>query len=380
MAEVTGARSTTNVLSDQLAIDIGDQIKLLEPDVQILTIFTRETTTKNTVATKFKWLEDEYKARFDTTSAAATAEATSVSVTNPSYYQQWDQVIITRTGEQLSVEAIEATAIKVTRAIGSTAAAINEGDEICIIGTAQPEGDTSKAARSKTPSKVENNTQIFRTPFEITGSLEASDFVVQPSEWPRLAQRAGAEHAKDKEYSFLFGRKSALTPGATEKRTTGGALSFITTNQTDAGGDLSEAEWNAFMGTVMRYGNSGKLALAGVTGISALNKYPASKLMTKQDESTYGINVTQYNSAFGHVNLVYHRLMEGQKYGGYLLVLDIGECAYRPLSNATANRDTKVHNEIQARDLDGKKSEYLTEAGLEFGMQRKHGLITGITS
>jgi hypothetical protein len=31
MATVTGAMTTTNVLSDQLAIDIGDQITLLEP-------------------------------------------------------------------------------------------------------------------------------------------------------------------------------------------------------------------------------------------------------------------------------------------------------------------------------------------------------------
>lgn len=380
MADVLGARTTTNVLSDQLAIDIGDQIKLLEPDTQILTIFTREAQKKNTVATKFKWLEDEYKARFDTTSAAANSAVLLIPVSNPSYYQQWDQVLVTRTGEQLSVEAVEATTIKVQRAIGSTAAALNEGDELMIIGTAQPENDTAKAARSKTPSKVENYTQIFRTPFEQSGSLEASNFMVQPAEWPRLAQRAGAEHAKDKEYAFLLGRKSSTTPGPTEKRTTGGALSFITTNQTDAGGDLSEAEWNAFMGTVMRYGNGGKLAMAGTAGISALNKFPASKLMTRMGEDTYGINVTQYNSAFGHVNLVYHRLLEGQKYGGYLVVVDISEVAYRPLANSEANRDTKVLPNRQAPSQDGRMSEYLTEAGLEFGMQRKHGLISGITS
>jgi hypothetical protein len=53
------------------------------------------------------------------------------------------------------------------------------------------------------------------------------------------------EHAKDIEYALLLGRKSLDTSGATELRTTGGALSFISTNQTDAGGDLSEAEFNA---------------------------------------------------------------------------------------------------------------------------------------
>ena len=36
MATITGAMTTTNVLSDQLAIDLGDRISLLEPSAQPL--------------------------------------------------------------------------------------------------------------------------------------------------------------------------------------------------------------------------------------------------------------------------------------------------------------------------------------------------------
>ncbi len=382
MATVAGSMTTTNVLSDQLAIDLGDSINMLEPSAQPLAVFSRMANKKKTVATKFSWLESRSKARFDTTSGAvASTTTTTIPVTHGAYFQQWDQVLNTRTGEQMRVDAVIGDNLTVTRGIGSTAANLNSGDELLIIGTAQPEGDTSKDARSNLPSKVTNYTQIFRTSFEVSGSLEASAFQVAPAEWPRQAKDKGIEHAKDIEYTLLLGRKSATTPGNAEARTTGGLLSFVTTNQTDAGGDLSEAEFNAWMGQFARYSSGqGLLALASQVAVSALNKFPASKQQTKNDETTYGMSVTHYTSPFGSLNLVYHPLLEGTKYGGYLIGVNMDEVAYRYLGNDQVSRDTKVLPNRQAPDLDGTKSEYLSEIGLEFGLTEKHGVLTGITS
>src|SRR5438309_9820859 len=124
MATVTGAMTTTGVLSNQLAIDIGKEISLLEPDVQPLAVFSRAASKERTVATKFKWLEDESKARFDTMAAAATSTATTLKVSNGTYWQQWDQGLNTRTGEQFRVDAVLANELTVTRAIGSTGTAM----------------------------------------------------------------------------------------------------------------------------------------------------------------------------------------------------------------------------------------------------------------
>lgn len=381
MADVTGARTTTNVLSDQLAIDLADRINLLEPSAQPLAIFSRKAMKKRTVAAKFSWLEDRSKPRYDTVNGAvAGTTATSIVVAHGAYFAQHDQILITRTGEQMRVDGVSGNTLYVTRGIGSTAAALNNNDEIVLLGSAQPENDTSKPARSDNPTKATNNTQIFRTPFEISGTLQASSFQVAPADWPHQARKQGIEHAKDIEYTFLLGRKSADTTGATERRTTGGALSFISTNQTDAGGDLSEAEFNAFMLQVMRYGSDSKLAMASGVGVSALNKFPASKQQTRNDETTYGMNVTHYTSPFGSLNLVYHRLLEGTKYGGYIVVVDLEEVAYRYLANDEYNRDTKVLPNRQPNDQDGRKDEYLSEVGLEFGEELAHGVLTGITS
>jgi hypothetical protein len=65
--------------------------------------------------------------------------------------------------------------LTVVRGVGGGAAAINDNDELLLIGSAQPEGDTSKPARSGNPTKVTNYTQIHRTPYESTETLIHSD-------------------------------------------------------------------------------------------------------------------------------------------------------------------------------------------------------------
>jgi hypothetical protein len=278
---------------------------------------------------------------------------------------------------------VSVNALTVVRAIngdGVNGTAMLDNDELYIIGSAQSENDTSKAAASDVPSKVTNNTQIFRTPFEASDSLRASGFQVQPNEWDRQSRNKGIEHAKDIELSFVLGRKSAFIVSGKENRTTGGALSFIATNQSDAGGDLTEIEWNAFLLQQGRYSTERKLAMCSGVGLSALQKFPAGKMQWKQNESTYGINVGHFYSPFGSLNCVWHKLLEGNKYSGYIIVLDMDEVAYRYLANDELNRDTKILPNRQPNDQDGRKDEFLTEAGLKFGQERKHGVMSGITS
>jgi hypothetical protein len=143
-------------------------------------------------------------------------------------------------------------------------------------------------------------------------------------------------------------------------------FSFITTNQTDAGGDLSEAEWNAAMAQGSALLDGPILAMASATGLSALNKYPASKLQTRQNEDTYGIAVSHFITPFGSVNVVYHKLLEGTKYGGVIVGVDMDEIAYRYLANDEKSRATRRSSpNRQPNDQDGRKDEYLSEVSLE---------------
>jgi hypothetical protein len=91
------------------------------------------------------------------------------------------------------------------------------------------------------------------------------------------------------------------------------------------------------------------------------------------------MDVTKYTSPFGTLNLVYHKMLEGSKYGGYGILIDMDEVAYRYLANDQLNRDTKILPNRQANDADTRKDEILSEIGEQFGQQRAHAVLTGVT-
>ena len=96
-------------------------------------------------------------------------------------------------------------------------------------------------------------------------------------------------------------------------------------------------------------------------------------------DQTYGIQIYQYLSPHGEVNLIGHDMFAGSvgtggKWGGYGYLIDLDNVFYRPLQN----RDTRLKMNIQAADQDGEKDEYITEAGLMVIQEQTHGIIKGI--
>jgi len=384
VATITGARGTSNILADQRRIDMSADIDLLEPDAAPLALLSKRAGKSATGNSTFSWLEDTLKPRFDAVNNGAgyNTTATSVVVDNGSYFEQHDLVRNTRTGEIFRVSSVSTNTLTVVRNANgdlTTGVAMLDNDELLILGSAQPEGDTSRAARSNNPTKATNYTQIFRLPWELTDTLRASESQTMTTDWANQAKKKGIDHAKDIEYAFLFGKAFEDTSGSQPRRGTAGALSYISTNTLDAGGTLSEAEWNQILRTGFRYGSKNKVAFGSALATSVLNQFAVGRLQTRQNENTYGLAVTDYISPFGRVNLVTHWLLEGSVYSGYILILDMDEVKYRYLSNGDVNRDTHIRTNIQTPDSDTRKDEYLSEVGLQFGQEKRHALVTGIT-
>ena len=384
MATLTGQRGTLNISQDQREIDMGDTISLLEPDSSKLTLISKGrngASKKKAISPKFSWLEDSSEPRFDAVNGT-TGTGTSVVVDNGAYFAEHFLVLVTRTSEVMRVIGVAGNTLTVARGVGGSAVALADNDELMVIGVAQPEGDTSRPARSSNPSVVTNYTQIFREPFDMTNTLRSSDMVTTEHDWNHQAKKHGIEHAKDIEYSLMLGRASEDTSGSQPRRTTKGVIRHITTNVLDAGGALTETEFQTFLRMLFRYSSGGrKVAFGSPLVVSVLNAFAAGKLQTRQGESTYGLAVQDYVSPFGTLHVMTHWLLEGAVYGGYLVGLDMSEIKYRFLGGGIdGSRDTHIARNIQETDRDGKKDEYRTEAGLELGQEKKHGLLTGVTS
>ena len=381
MATVTGARGTTLIGTDQRIKNMDKVIRRLQPDAAPFTTFTMELSKRATPDPRFQHLQDELEPRFDAINAGAgyASGITSIVVDNGAYFAQHDLVLVTRTAELMRVTAVAGNTLTVVRGVGSTAAAIVDNDELSLVGSAQPEGDTSKPARSSNPTTLTNYTQIFRRPWELTGTAIATENTTNPHDWDYQAETVGIEHKRDIERALLFGKPSEDTSGSQPRRTTGGLIHWLMSNVTDAGGTFTEVEFNTAMRTGFRYGGKRKIAMASPLATSVLNTYPAGKVQVSQSERVYGVDVTTFTSPFGALRLVTNWELEGSRYGGYLVCFDKEQVAYRYLANQKANRDSKVHSNIQAPDADTRKDEWLTEAGLQVSNEKHGFVVTGIT-
>jgi hypothetical protein len=381
VATVTGARGTTLIGTDQRVHNMDKAIKLLQPDAAPFTTFLMQLKKVRTTDPKFISPEDALEPRFDAINAGAgyASGITSLVVDNGAYFAEHDLVLVTRTGELMRVTGVSTNTLTVVRGVGSTAAALVDNDELLLAGSAQPEGDTSKPARSSNPTSVTGYTQIFRRPWELTGTALASENDTTPHDWDHQAAKVGIEHKRDLERAFLFGRASENTSGSQARRTTDGILNRIITNSTDAGGTFTETEFNTAMRQGFRYGGRRKVLMASPLVASVLNTYASGKVQVSQSEKSYGVDVTTFTSPFGAVRLVVNWELEGAKYGGYAVGIDFDNVAYRYLANSKENRDSKVRTNIQANDADTRKDEWLTEAGLDASLESTHFVITGVT-
>jgi len=381
VAIIEGQRSTEDILQIKRVIDISDKIYLLNPNAAPLTVLSSKLAKRETVNPKYDWMEGDIMPYWDAINCVAgyAAGDTSFVVDNGAYFRVGDLWKVPRTGEVFLVRtktvAADNTLNLVARGVGSTSAAAIVNDEpLMKLASAEEEGAASPAAKSTLDVDKYNYTQIIKTPFDITGTEDASKLYGGKD---RNSQRnkKGIEHLIDIERQFWFGERGYSDAGTHRKRFTGGVLEFVKTNVEDAGGLLTEVEFENFLMKAFKYGSSTKWGFCSPLLASVINLWAAGRLETVPGEKTYGVAVSKYISIHGILNLVMNKLFEGVIYGGYMAVLDMEEIDYRYMSG----RNTKLELNIQANDVDGFKDQYKSEVGLEIRQEKKHAILTGVS-
>ena len=123
-------------------------------------------------------------------------------------------------------------------------------DDVCvIIGNARGEGSSSPDAWSDELSVVWNSTQIFKTPLQVTGTLEAAVLRGESNELARLRRMKAQEHKVQKEKAFLFGTRVGGT------KLSGSSDAFADGGRTDADGNLIRSTYG-IIPAIEDYGTS----------------------------------------------------------------------------------------------------------------------------
>lgn len=371
----TTSRGTNKINQDRRVVDMSDKISLLKPAAFPFTYLLSKLSKESAYNTRFQWLEEDLMSVWveSNTTIAAGITALVLKAGQGVQVAVEDLLRVAVTGEVLRVTAIATDTITVTRGFGGTVAAqITANDKIVVLGNAMMQGGVSPAEKYVNTRTQYNYTQIVKTPFSLTNTLDAVK-LYGGKEYSRLANRKGIEHGRSLEQMLLFGVRSEDVAGAQPVLTTGGVLQFMkgTTNDLNINESLLTLDkFFELAETIFTYGNQTKLWLVSPRWMTAVAKIAADFIHTDASDKTLGLEITSVKTPHGTLKMVQHPLFNNGFYD-LSLALDMEEITYRPLQG----RDTKLETNIQNNDEDGRRDQYITEAGLEFKQPKKHTLL-----
>jgi len=285
----------------------------------------------------------------------------------------------------------------------------NVGLEVLIVGSAFAEGAVGSSDNPyNEPINPYNYTQIYRTAFELTGTvLKTSLKYDETGPYKDQAKDASVNHMIELEKNFIFGARRQVTSGTTPIRYTGGVLWYlaqyeaadsiyrggtgaaaVTANTNDdkrliklTDGYLTDKLYNGYLERVFRVTNNKmneKLVLCGSGFLNVINQLYASRACLDGSmplTETYGMNVVAHQTPFGKIYYKSHPLFNQNPILRYnALFLDVLNLKYRYLNG----RDTELLTDRQANDADYRKDEWLTEAGLELNFPESNMYLQNV--
>lgn len=140
-----------------------------------------------------------YGLPYTSTSTPAISEALANTI-----WEVWDSTGATLRGVVMLTEDSSATTAKFKN-LGKTAITTVSGDLFVKISNGQGEGAVAPEAWSSELETVWNQTQIFRTPVEITGTLAQASLRGANKELARLRADKAMEHKLDIEKAIIWG-------------------------------------------------------------------------------------------------------------------------------------------------------------------------------
>lgn len=388
---IRARESTENVPAQRRIRDVSKKIHQLDPDAAPFTLLLQRGKKQQCAEPKFEWIEKELAAKWSQVNQATeVAVGTAVVVDHARYFSVGDIVNVVRTGEKMRVTAVnvDTNTLTVVRGVGSTTAAfLADNDDLQIIGNAYAEGSPLGLEKSHIEAFLYNYVQIFRHPFGVTGTQDAT-IGYMGKDRPRLRADKAREHKIDIERAALFGERN-IDIGSTNnpRRYTGGAMFFLTQNIKDAGGQLTAPEvWDWLQDVYQHTGAGGdsRVLFASPKIISVLDQMALTtgnwSVTQAPSDKTFGLSVKQWNTSHGTFNIIKHRLLEnglgGAGYGGHGLLLDLSAWFYRNLPG----RDTQLRTDVHTPGDDAWTDEYLTECGFQITLPKTQGILKNVTS
>lgn len=393
---IQGLRTSTNFEANQRPKNWRETILVLEPNGKApFTALMSQAKDSSTDDPEFSWFEKIMPTQRLALSASLGTSETTITVVSGANQLKRNHILrVEKTGEIMFVTGDPSSdlAIQVTRGFAATTPAAvtiaSDNPYVHVIGTAHEEGSNAPTGINYDPTKRYNYTQIFRNTLEMTRT--ASKTRLRTGDAVKEAKREAMQlHSVELEKAFIFGSRLETTYQGKPLRMTGGVISYIDSGNVvdNTDGTVNITEIEGWLERMFRYGSSEKMAFVGNLALLAVNQ-AIRKSTTFQIASgikEYGMNVSRLTCPFGELVLKTHPLFNqlnsstSPAYNApdsWMLVLDFDNIRYRYLTGD----DMRYESDLQEKGLDGMKSGFITEAGLEVNHPLSHFLIKGLKS
>ncbi|MFA5151865.1 MAG: DUF5309 family protein [Clostridia bacterium] len=315
-------------------------------------------------------------------SAGYNSSATSIVVSDGALVPKYAMIYIPRTGEIIRVSSVSSNTLTVTRGeSGTTAAALVHGDTFVIQSPSYAENSLSGDVRFPQTAFTYNYTQIIREPYGESRTSQGTKYYNNAQGYDRRKAAALVSMLRKWNGTLWNGGRSIDTTN--KFRNMGGVLEFIDAgNVMDVNQNLTRADFNYFCRKyAFAYNNNRKTLFAGSRLLEKVDGWAEEKniLNDKNVLNEFGLAVTSYRTRYGILDLVWEPYFDKMTVGTtplntYGVVLDLSLLKIKYLSSGVL----KANDDIQENDRDGRKGEWLMEAGLAVNVQKAHAIIRGV--
>lgn len=393
MSGIAGLRGTGNWAADERPKSFRESILFHNPNGTAPIFGLTSKSGKKTVNDpEFSWWNESQNLVRLQVNGALSASDTTVTVDSPdptaaNIERLYGMATHLKPGDVLLVEPLVDSAtfnhelllvtnvisdsqFTVQRGAGATTpASIADNLYLLLIGSAYAEGTGVPQAVSRNPVKFFNFTQIFKDTYELTGTAAAVD-TRTGDPWSNDKKRKMFDHARGIEMAILFGRKAETTgENGKPKRFMGGLREFIPASRTTIFSvATTPAAFLAAVSPVYDFDSDGgdtRIAFGGNDAMLALNLVFQASTNARMELGSvlkvYGLDMREFILPRGRILLYSHPLLSQHPlYKKSMFILDFASVKYVALKG----RDTKAHDDVQAKDEDVRRGFVQTECSL----------------
>jgi hypothetical protein len=395
MADVLGRRQYST-RSGRIITNVLPAIILIDENINdaAFLAFFNKVPKMNTAAEEFKWDVDEFLTTNDTVDGAvAGTTATTIGVDNPSRFNVGQTWINKRTGEIMAITAVNTSTknITVTRAIsalssggGTAAAAINDADTLVMLAPAVGETNSRQVTQTTTPSEVTNYCQQFRWDLSLS-QRQIKRAYDSGDELPYQTKKQMKEAQMALNRAFLKGEKGRYTDADGQDVTLTEGMAQVPSTYTWAvSGTMYEYAFDEFLvESALRKGSRNKVMFASTQVILALSEMSKDRVEYNLPMGTHkkpvGISVMEYMAPNGGTLTVVEDRFLSENFNGEAYICDMTQLKRRTFTRNGQDGDLHVISDTADPDDLGQVSTIAGDMGLQYGSEKVHAKISGVT-